>query len=262
MGLFDKLRRKKEAEAPVAAEKRTEPVLGFVLLNRPQYDWKLFIATMASDWGLEITEGSEEENLVFQVDGMMVACAYMPMPIPEREVEDCCKYNLIWPEAEQVVSEQQAHVIVTVMNAADPLAAHVLFTQVTASLLKWDQAIAYYSAPLVVSANNYIRGSEALKEQDFPVQQWVFIGLYTQEQKACAYTVGLNKFGKDEIEVLNSENDLSEVFGFMISIISYVIGYNVILQDGQTIGFTAEQKLPMTRSKGVSVQGDSIKIEF
>ncbi|MNN70996.1 hypothetical protein D3C81_1868930 [compost metagenome] len=90
----------------------------------------------------------------------------------------------------------------------------------------------------------------------------MFIGLYTQEQKACAYTVGLNKFGKDEIEVLKSENDLSEVFGFMHSIISYVIGYSVILQDGQTIGFTADQKLSITRSKGVSVQGDSLKIEF
>ncbi|MNN57902.1 hypothetical protein D3C81_1729160 [compost metagenome] len=186
----------------------------------------------------------------------------MPMPIPEREVEDCCKYNLIWPEAEQVVSEQQAHVIVTVMNAADPLAAHVLFTQVTASLLQWDQAIAYYSAPLVVSANSYVEGALALKEQDFPVQLWTFIGLYTKDQQACAYTVGLNKFGKDEIEVLKSENDLSELFGFMHSIISYVIGYNVILQDGQTIGFTAEQKLEITRSKGVSVQGDSIKIKY
>ncbi|MMZ60559.1 hypothetical protein D3C76_515270 [compost metagenome] len=261
MGLFDKLRRKKEAEAP-AAEERVKPVLGFVLLNRPQYDWKSFIETMASDWGLEITEGSQEENLVFQIGGMMVACAYMPMPIPEREVEDCCKYNLIWPEAEQAVSEQQAHVIVTVMNAADPVAAHVLFAQVTASLLQWDHAIAYYSAPLVVSASSYIEGSLVLKEQDLPIQLWVFIGLYTQDQKTCAYTVGLNKFGKDEIEVLNSENDLSEVFGFMHSIISYVIGYDVILQDGQTIGFTADQKLPITRSKGVSVQEDSIKIEF
>ncbi|MNZ91804.1 hypothetical protein D3C78_1107990 [compost metagenome] len=72
----------------------------------------------------------------------------------------------------------------------------------------------------------------------------------------------MNKFGKDEIEVLKSENDLSELFGFMHSIISYVIGYNVILQDGQTIGFTAEQKLEITRSKGVSVQGDSIKIKY
>ncbi|MNE79789.1 hypothetical protein D3C80_1763090 [compost metagenome] len=74
--------------------------------------------------------------------------------------------------------------------------------------------------------------------------------------------MGLNKFGKDEIEILKSEEGFSEVFEFMHAIISYVIGYHVTLMDGQTIGFTAEQKLPLTRSKGVSVEGDSIKIGF
>ncbi|MNN23744.1 hypothetical protein D3C81_1371500 [compost metagenome] len=275
MGLFDKFKRKKEMDlrevnskenkeiaSPVAQEERPGPVLGFVLLDRPQYDWNSFIETMARDWDIEISEATHGENLVFVVGEMMVACAYMPVPIPEREVEDCCKYNLIWPEAEQVVSAQQAHVIVTVMNTADPLAAHVLFTQVTASLSKWEHAIAFYSAPLVVSADNYIRGSEVFKEDDLPIQLWVFIGLYTQDQKVCAYTVGLNKFGKDEIEILKSEEGFSEVFEFMHAIISYVIGYHVTLMDGQTIGFTAEQKLPLTRSKGVSVEGDSIKIGF
>ena len=34
------------------------------------------------------------------------------------------------------------------------------------------------------------------------------------------------------------------------------------LKDGETIGFSEEQKLPITISEGVSVEGESIKISY
>ncbi|WP_397347120.1 DUF4261 domain-containing protein [Paenibacillus sp. 32O-W] len=37
---------------------------------------------------------------------------------------------------------------------------------------------------------------------------------------------------------------------------------DVTLRDGETIGFSAEQRLPITRSAGVYVNGDSLKIQF
>ena len=36
----------------------------------------------------------------------------------------------------------------------------------------------------------------------------------------------------------------------------------VVLRDGETLGFTAEQKLPITRSKGVSLDGVTLKIGY
>ena len=43
---------------------------------------------------------------------------------------------------------------------------------------------------------------------------------------------------------------------------SYVLCDDVLLKDGETIGFTEDEKLPITRSKGEAVEGDSIKIAF
>ncbi|MCI8688454.1 MAG: DUF4261 domain-containing protein, partial [Lawsonibacter sp.] len=37
---------------------------------------------------------------------------------------------------------------------------------------------------------------------------------------------------------------------------------DVTLQDGETLGYTAEQKLHITRSEGVNVEGMSLKIGF
>nr|WP_304430429.1 DUF4261 domain-containing protein [uncultured Acetatifactor sp.] len=36
----------------------------------------------------------------------------------------------------------------------------------------------------------------------------------------------------------------------------------MVLHDGETIGFSEDQKLPITKSGGVAVEGDSLKIEF
>ena len=41
----------------------------------------------------------------------------------------------------------------------------------------------------------------------------------------------------------------------------YVISEDVVLQDGETIGFTEEQKLSITCSEGVAVDGMSLKID-
>ena len=53
-----------------------------------------------------------------------------------------------------------------------------------------------------------------------------------------------------------------DVYDFIFDIIYYVVGSDVELRDGETIGFSEEQKLPITVSKGVALEEDTIKIEF
>ncbi|WP_322923777.1 DUF4261 domain-containing protein [Paenibacillus campi] len=253
----------------VAAEQLNLPepaslLLGFVLLNQATFDPEQIITNMRVEWGIQIDGLEPSENMVFQIADMQVALAYMPGPIPDREVEETCKYNLLWPEAEQVVATQQAHVIVTVMGVTDPLLGHALFTQLVASVLKLEQAIAYYAPPMVMSAQSYLESAQMLQDRELPVQLWVFLGMYTSEDKKgnCAYTVGLNHFGKDEMEIINSSQDLGDVFELMLNITTYVVGSNVVLHDGETLGYSAEHKLSLVRSPGVATQGDSIKIGY
>ena len=48
----------------------------------------------------------------------------------------------------------------------------------------------------------------------------------------------------------------------MLEIAYYVIGSDGTLREGETLGVSEEQKLPITRSKGVSVEGMTLKIEY
>ena len=43
---------------------------------------------------------------------------------------------------------------------------------------------------------------------------------------------------------------------------AYVIEYDVTLNDGETIGFSAEDKHAITRSEGAALPGMTLKIEY
>lgn len=95
-----------------------------------------------------------------------------------------------------------------------------------------------------------------------PFYNLVWIGLYNGKKGLCAYTGGMRYFGYDEVEVLDSQADAQTLHGFLSDIANYVITEDVVLRDGETIGFSEEQKLAITKSKGVAVEGNSLKIEF
>ena len=93
---------------------------------------------------------------------------------------------------------------------------------------------------------------------------WIWFGIYCDEKQEGIYTYGMKKFGKDEMEVYvdKSGANLNEVREFLMSIVAYVLESDVILHDGETIGFSENQRLPITRSKGVALEGDTLKIGY
>ena len=48
----------------------------------------------------------------------------------------------------------------------------------------------------------------------------------------------------------------------MYNLTHYVLTYNVTLNDGETIGMSAEQKLRISESKGKFLEGKTLKIEY
>ena len=101
-----------------------------------------------------------------------------------------------------------------------------------------------------------------MKDGEFPIFNLIWFGLYRSERGVCGYTYGMGCFGKDEMEVLDADAEPSDVQGFLSSMAAYVIEYDVTLNDGETIGFSAEDKHAITRSEGAALPGMTLKIEY
>lgn len=243
-------------------QKEGNVLAGFVLYKDANMDWARFKKSLKEDWNIFCEDEVKDNALVFRVGDMMVACSLMPSPVPNNEAVEAAKYNILWKEGAEVTAAHQAHVMLAVMNKFDPLEQALLFAKVAYSLLKLENSIAIYKDPTVYERDFYLNFAETIKDGEYPMPILIYVGMYLAKSGLCAFTSGMRFFGKEEMEIVDSKKQPNEVVSFLLSISEYVLSENVELKDGETIGFTEEQKLPIKVDKGVSVQGNTIKIGY
>lgn len=240
-------------------------LLGFVLLSTPEFDVEAFCNAMKEDWEIEPEKPEEDETaIVFHVDGMLASVALMEAPVPNGEAEYWANSNFMTREKSIAASRaHKAHLMVIIMGLdSTPLNAGMLFAKVTSTCLKSSNALGIYTHGTVWLPEHYILGADGMKKGELPLMNLVFIGLYQDEKGVSSRTNGLGSFGKEELEILNSSHSPSEVYDMMWNISSYLIKEGAVLHDVETLGYSAEQKLPLTLSQGIHVDGPSMKIGF
>jgi len=264
MGLFDHFRKKKEKSAAILP--------GFVLLSDNSLDIDLLIKYLYSDWGIaiplaDINIDDGRTSFVSSIDNMLAAISLMPAPVPNEEAVENAKTNFRWTEAVSVTESHKAHIMVIVMPQENQSVIEVgtLQTKLCYCCLKLPNAIAINTAGTVFPPEYYINTAMlAIEERKFPIFNHVFFGIYSNDngKTVSGYTYGLENLGKQDIEVIDSTNSATDVFGFLADISSYVMDSDATLTHGETIGFSAEQKLSITESKGVAIDGKTLKIGF
>lgn len=275
MGLLDLLRKKKTGTVPSNSNESTKnkgSFLSFVLLDEPVFSLEQLVSDLKEDWNIDIQKDDKAEmdlenvTAVFSVDNMLATIGLIPAPVPDDEAVHNAETNFRWKEAVEVTKSHRAHLVVAVLSHDKPmLEAGTLLVKLGAACLKQQHAIAINTAGTVMEPKFYKEyAKDAIADGMSPILDLVFFGIYSNDngKTISGYTFGLQNFNKDEIEVLDSQHSASEVFEFLIDIASYVVESDAILKDGETIGFSEEQKLPITKSKSRVLDFDTLKIGF
>lgn len=195
----------------------------------------------------------------------MATVSLMPAPVPGDEAVDNAKTNFMWAEAVSVAQAHRAHLLVAVLPHHNPLTeAGILLAKLNVSALKQPHATGVNMLGTVFAPDFYADCAKCLHNGDFPIMSLVFFGLYSRDggKTVSGYTYGMSYFDKDELEVLDSAHTTGELFEFLTTIAGYVIESDVTLRHGETIGFTAAQKLSITKSPACAIDGESLKIGF
>lgn len=245
---------------------------GFVLLSEPEWDKEKFVKDVKEEWGIEIVEGDHIEDheddgkLVYaDVEGMRVIVGLIEAPVPNGEAEYWAQGNYMWREGVEIVKTHKAQLIVSILgDTEDIIAKAKLYVKLASSALNQENALAFYNEGAVFPPDMYRAFSEPMKNGELPYLCWIWFGIFGNEKEIGVYTYGLRRLGKQEMEtyVPRGNADLNRIRGFMLDIAAYVVSGNVTLRDGETIGFSAEQKLPIKLSKGIAVDGDTLKITY
>ena len=244
---------------------------GSVLLSKAEWDKEQLIRNLREEWGIvdeEPDEGDEDvENsddaVVMRVGNMMLIVTLFHGHIPDNEAEINAENNYMWPEAVEVAKTHKAHIMVAVLGEEEKLLERgKLFTKAMAVCCKQKYATGVYTSGVVFEPRFYEGLADMLKEDELPIFNWVWFGLYRSEGGLNGYTYGMDVFGKEEMEVLNTDAEPEELRDFLASLASYVLACDVTLQDGETIGFSADDKHTITRSPGVSLPEEQMTLKI
>ena len=241
---------------------------GFVLLSKGEWDKAQFIQDMKEKWDIPVdeydaSEGKDDDALVFEVGDMLAAVSLSTSPIPGGEAEANAENNYMWEDAVKIAREHRAHIMVAVLGKEkDLLEKGKLFTKMLAACCRQKYATGVYTSGVVFEPRFYEGFADMLKEDELPIFNWIWFGLYRNENGMNGYTYGMDVFGKDEMEVLGTDANPNQLRDFLASLVSYVLENDVELHDGETIGFAADDKHAITRSPGVSLPEDQMTLKI
>ena len=244
---------------------------GSVLLSKAEWDKEQLIRNLREEWGIvdeEPDEGDEDDEnsddaVVMRVGGMMLIVTLFHGHIPDNEAEINAENNYMWSEAVEVAKAHKAHIVVAVLGEEEKLLERgKLFTKAMAVCCKQKYATGVYTSGVVFEPRFYEGLADMLKKDELPIFNWVWFGLYRSEGGLNGYTYGMDVFGKEEMEVLNTDAEPEELRDFLASLASYVLACDVTLQDGETIGFSADDKHTITRSPGVSLPEEQMTLKI
>ena len=259
----------KRAEAEAEDESdHTGVFTGFVLLSKGEWDKEQFIRDMKEKWDIavdeyNVSEEKDDDALVFEVGDMVAAVSLATYPIPNGEAELNAENNYMWEDAVKVAREHCAHIMVAVLGKEENLLEKgKLYTKVVAACCRQEYATGIYTSGVVFEPRFYEGFADMMQDGELPIFNWIWFGLWRNENGMNGYTYGMDVFGKDEMEVLGTDAKPSDLRDFLASLVSYVLENDVELHDGETIGFAADDKHTITRSPGVSLPEEQMTLKI
>lgn len=265
--------KRRKAEAPKQKLGRGEPVIAALLLAGDSFPADDFLQQVAATRiaGRKATEVERGDGKIvsFRLGDELVALALMPAPYPASDLDGPLATSLLWPREPSIdtVKTHRSHLLVTMIGGdADPIRRRLILTAITALAAKqrgvmavyWPDATHIVYPPLFVEMAGEINSPEAP-----PLHLWVDMRVFRNDDGTTAlFTTGLVPLGHMEIEIPSIDMPPGELRDWLINIIFYLLENGPVLQHGQTIGMTAEQKIRISHAPSeFGHEGKVIRLE-
>jgi hypothetical protein len=236
---------------------------GSALLNRPDFDFHRLCAQLKEDWDWPASAAHIQRagSATFNREGILAAVTLVPGPVPDGEAEQYAANSLHWEGAMEAARTHAAHLQIAAMGTEGALETAKVFTQLCASCLTQPDVSAVCTAGAVFSSKFYREEALLLKGEDYPVRDWIYIGVAKARQGFNAYTYGLENFGLPEMEILESRWTPDALEDFLCETARYALRSGRPFHSREAVGFCRDERFLLSRSAGVSVDGMSLKID-
>lgn len=258
--LSEEERKKKWDEA----DEQNAVRVGSVLLKDAEIDFDALSDALIQAFDVKDENCTRDaQTLVFSLESNMISVALMDTPVPDGEAEFYAEGNFLWREAVETTKQHQAHLLVAVLNReANAIEAACFFTDTVNLCSMETKALGIYTTGTVYEPSFYNEWAGKLRNGEMPLPLWVYVGLVRDENGLSGYTYGLTLFGRLELEIIGTSRSHEELYNFLYGVCEGILSEGMYFHDGETLSFTSDQRLTITKSKAVYVEGDSFKIAY
>lgn len=255
MGLLDfgkKVFARTRKDANSSDENRMN--VAFVLLSHPQLPnpddvVKSFPSFIPEGPSLRCREGGEpadSECLLFDIapdSGAIVML--MPTAVPNNEADDAAQFSISALGTGWIVPPHQAHLIVTFQSPSPKLESLLMFTALVAAVVDvspsvgvyWGEAGATHDPKFFVAAAQ----PGTIESQ---IVLWNGVSVASEpDGRISLLSLGMKQLDLPELWLIAPKE--KETLGWFFDLLGYVATRREALPDGDTIGRTAEEKIPV-----------------
>lgn len=260
MGLFDKLKKKKEVS------QQSLPILSpasntmlTVFFNRQDIGAEEMKATISEKFGansvLSVDSSPSVTQFMLHIDGKDMMCLYMPFPLPNEEADilTLFQYNhYITEEEQKALVEHRSFCLLTEIGGGKTLEGKrsvcLALTKLCGSLLNMENAVGvYYSAAQLLLGKKMYLEYAAITEQEakdpsyFPSMLWILVyQARTEDGVPTVETCGLEQFGFLELEFYDPKEEWVYSFEKLYIMSTLQITGAEVYKNMDTICFTQD----------------------
>jgi Domain of unknown function (DUF4261) len=208
------------------------------------------------------TPGSN--SIVLSMAGALVAIMALDMRLPDGWQPIASRAKLYWPESEAVFNGHGAHIRISVIGEGESssrlqiarvvtaVAGAVVVSHSSCSAVLWDWVVA---SPAEMFAER--SHSAFAPYPNFPSALWVSTQPFRDLGSSCVgvVTQGLSNFINREVELEGSAAQLKAVLTTARGLIEYLLQDGVTVQDGDTFGSSAEERIRLSFQESRNFQG-------
>ena len=178
----------------------------------------------------------------FQLGESAIGITAIDRPIPEDQLAGPVEAAWYWPEAEETLAAQKAHLLISLVDEGrDRIAKANRLTQLVAALISASPALGVFWGPgrLIHEPGAFLKEAAADPNESLPLNLWIDFRLESAPQGGTTlYTTGMEPLGHREFEVVACPLPPGDLRNHVYNAVHYVLDRGAVLSDGEAIGFT------------------------
>jgi hypothetical protein len=201
----------------------------------------------------EVAKGEAAESsevLMFTLGaGDLAFVALIPAAVPNGGAEDAAKFSLSSFGDKWKLPSHSAHLIVTVGGAAGtpPVARLSRFTSFLAAVVKSSPAVGVYCGNAGATHDPEFFVSVASEQGVVPrIMLWSGVSVaHEKDGRLSLLSLGMEQLGLPDLLLVPGESSADTAMEMMFEFLAYVADRGEAIPEGDTVGRTAEEQIPV-----------------